>query len=116
MKNTIKRVKSLLFAATLALLCCLPLIACQNGGQTGEQQVKSEYTVTFVFGYEGAQNVVKTVQAGRRVTAPVPDSRTGYAFGGWYEDGSFAASSTPFDLRRSSKRIIRCTPSGTRKR
>ncbi len=98
MKNTIKRVKSLLFAATLALLCCLPLIACQNGGQTGEQQVKSEYTVTFVFGYEGAQNVVKTVQAGRRVTAPVPDSRTGYAFGGWYEDGSFAASSTPFDF------------------
>lgn len=45
----------------------------------------SVVTVTFDLNYEGAENIVKTINKGSKVDAEVV-RRKGYTFGGWYLD------------------------------
>lgn len=43
-------------------------------------------TVTFDYNYEGAENVVETINRGSKVNEPNPPRRKGYIFLGWYTD------------------------------
>lgn len=74
-----KKLITFLLSAVLLLSAGVMLTACTPDPE--------EYTVTYIYD-NGQDNLVTTVEAGKTAVRPKDPVKEGFAFGGWFVDGS----------------------------
>ena len=84
--TTLKKIVPI-FALALCIVLCFALAACDD---TPPKPETTQYTVTFVYGGDTANEIVK-VDENSQVTKPQDPEREGYEFAGWKQEGASVA-------------------------
>lgn len=84
--TTLKKIVPI-FALALCIVLCFALAACDD---TPPEPETTQYTVTFVYGGDTANEIVK-VDENSQVTKPQDPEREGYEFAGWKQEGASVA-------------------------
>lgn len=84
--TTLKKIVPI-FALALCIVLCFALAACDD---TPPEPETTQYTVTFVYGGDAANEIVK-VDENSQVTKPQDPEREGYEFAGWKQEGASVA-------------------------
>lgn len=84
--TTLKKIVPI-FALALCIVLCFALAACDD---TPPEPETTQYTVTFIYGGDTANEIVK-VDENSQVTKPQDPEREGYEFAGWKQEGASVA-------------------------
>lgn len=71
---------------SLLLILILPVLLLQGFSCTSTPGLKIYHNVSFYSGTAETLYESLEVESGKKITAPLPPTRTGYIFVGWYKD------------------------------